>query len=168
MNADDPLEKKDPRLSWDSYFMEITKLVARRSTCTRRSVGAILVKDKHIIATGYNGPPKGLKHCSEVGCLREQLNIPSGERHEICRGLHGEQNAIIQAAVHGTSIKGATLYCTTQPCVICSKMLINADVKTIIYEGGYPDKLSLELLEEAEVDLIRFSDSSCRGETNQR
>ncbi len=136
--------------------MEITKVVAKRSTCTRRSVGAILVKDKHIIATGYNGPPKGLQHCDQVGCLRTKLNVPSGERHEICRGLHGEQNAIIQAAVHGSSIAGATLYCTTQPCVICTKMIINAGIKKIIYQGHYPDQLSLQMLEEAGVALIHF------------
>lgn len=149
-------DEKNSRPSWDSYFMEITKLVAKRSTCSRRAVGALLVKDKHIVSTGYNGPPKGLKHADEVGCLRTKLGIPSGERHEICRGLHGEQNAIIQAAVHGTSIKGATLYCTTQPCMICSKMIINADIKTVVYEGDYPDPLSLELLNEAGVQLVKF------------
>lgn len=148
--------EKDGRLPWDDYFMEITKTVAKRATCLRRAVGAILVKDKHIIATGYNGPPRGVRHCRETGCLREKLKIPSGERHEICRGLHGEQNAIIQAAIHGTSIEGATLYCTTQPCIICSKMLINAGIRTIKYEGSYPDALSLEMLEEAGIELVRF------------
>ncbi len=143
-----------PRPSWDEYFLEITKLVAKRSTCLRRAVGAILVKDKRIIATGYNGVPRGLKHCEEVGCLRERLGIPSGERHEICRGLHAEQNAIIQAAVHGVSIEGAVLYCTNQPCVICSKMLINAGIKQIKIESGYPDELSLSLLQEAAVELV--------------
>jgi dCMP deaminase len=142
------------RPSWDEYFLEITKLVAKRSTCLRRAVGAILVKDKRIIATGYNGVPRGLKHCEEVGCLRDRLGIPSGERHEICRGLHAEQNAIIQAAVHGTSIEGAMLYCTNQPCVICSKMLINAGIKQIKIENGYPDELSLTLLQEAGIELI--------------
>jgi dCMP deaminase len=142
------------RPSWDEYFLEITKLVAKRSTCLRRAVGAILVKDKRIIATGYNGVPRGLKHCEEVGCLRDRLGIPSGERHEICRGLHAEQNAIIQAAVHGTSIEGAMLYCTNQPCVICSKMLINAGIRQIKIESGYPDELSLTLLQEAGIELI--------------
>jgi dCMP deaminase len=151
-----PPPASDPRMSWDEYFMQIAHLVAKRATCLRRAVGAVLVKDKRIIATGYNGPPRGLKHCAETGCLRTQLNIPSGERHEICRGLHGEQNAIIQAAVHGISIEGATLYCTTQPCVICSKMLINAGIKVIKYEGQYPDELSLAMLREAGVELVHF------------
>ncbi len=136
--------------------MEITKLVAKRSTCLRRAVGAVLVKDKRIMATGYNGVPRGLKHCDETGCLRSRLNIPSGERHEICRGLHAEQNAIIQAAVYGISIEGAMIYCTTQPCVICSKMIINAGIKTIKFEGDYPDELSVSLLEEAGIELIKL------------
>lgn len=126
-------------------------MVASRSTCIRRKVGAILVKDKRILATGYNGPPSGITHCSEVGCLREKMGIPSGERHEICRGLHAEQNAIIQAALHGISIKGASIYTTTFPCIICSKMLINAGIEEIVYEDGYPDELSCRLLEEAKV-----------------
>ncbi len=150
------IAESNPRPSWDSYFMEITKLVAKRSTCLRRAVGAILVKDKRIMATGYNGVPRGLTHCDETGCLRSRLNIPSGERHEICRGLHAEQNAIIQAAVYGISIEGAMMYCTTQPCVICSKMLINAGIKTIKFEGDYPDELSVSLLEEAGIELIKF------------
>ncbi|MEW6516358.1 MAG: cytidine/deoxycytidylate deaminase family protein [candidate division FCPU426 bacterium] len=150
----------EPRMSWDDYFMQIAHLVAKRATCLRRAVGAVLVKDKRIIATGYNGPPRGLRHCTETGCLRTQLNIPSGERHEICRGLHGEQNAIIQAAVHGISIEGATLYCTTQPCVICSKMLINAGIRVIKYEGNYPDELSLAMLKEAGIELVRFEKSA--------
>lgn len=148
---------KDDRLSWDDYFMEITRLVSKRATCTRRAVGAILVKDKRIIATGYNGPPRGIRHCRETGCLRTQLNIPSGTRHEICRGLHGEQNAIIQAAIHGVSIEGATLYCTTQPCIICAKMLINAGIRIIKYEGKYPDELSLSMLQEAGIELVRLT-----------
>jgi len=118
----------EERPSYDEYFMEMAHLVAKRSTCLRRNVGAILVKDKHILSTGYNGAPKGLEHCSEVGCLRKELGIPSGERHEICRGLHAEQNAIIQAAVFGISIKNSVLYCTNTPCVVCANMLINADV----------------------------------------
>jgi dCMP deaminase len=153
-----PLPAQRP--PWDDYFMEITKLVAKRSTCLRRSVGAILVKDKHIIATGYNGVPQGLRHCAETGCLRAKLNIPSGERHEICRGLHAEQNAIIQAAVSGVSIQGATLYCTTQPCVICSKMLINAGIVQVKIETGYPDELSLEMLREAKIEIIYLKDNN--------
>ena len=139
------------RPTWDQYFMEITHLVARRSTCLRRQVGAVLVKDKNILATGYNGAPSGIAHCLDVGCLREQMGVPSGERHELCRGLHAEQNAIIQAAKHGTSIEGSTLYSTTMPCIICTKMLINCGVSHIHYAEGYPDDLSRDMLGEAGV-----------------
>ena len=136
------------RPTWEEYFMDITFLVAKRSTCLRRQVGAVLVKDKRILATGYNGAPSGLAHCLEVGCVREKNRIPSGERHELCRGLHGEQNAIIQAAFHGICIQGATLYCTNLTCVICTKMIINAGIREIIYASGYGDELSREMLEE--------------------
>jgi dCMP deaminase len=146
-----------PRPTWDEYFMEITHLVARRSTCLRRQVGAVLVKDKNILATGYNGAPSGIAHCLDVGCLREKLAIPSGERHELCRGLHAEQNAIIQAAKHGTNIDGATLYCTTMPCIICSKMIINAGIRQIVYEGGYADSLAAEMIAESGVAIVRFA-----------
>ena len=139
------------RLAWDDYFMEITYVVARRSTCLRRQVGAIIVLDKRILATGYNGAPSNLPHCGEVSCIRERLGVPSGERHELCRGLHAEQNAIIQAALHGSSIKGAILYCTHQPCVVCAKMIINAGIVQIVYQGAYPDKLSREMFEQAGV-----------------
>ncbi|MDH3393973.1 MAG: dCMP deaminase family protein [Desulfobulbaceae bacterium] len=144
------------RPSWDEYFMSITQLVAQRATCLRRRVGAILVRDKHIISTGYNGAPRKVSHCLDVGCLREQQNIPSGERHELCRGLHAEQNAIIQAALHGVSVEGATLYCTNSPCSICSKMLINAGIKTIYYREGYADFLGGQMLEEAGVKLVQL------------
>jgi len=137
------------RPTWEEYFMEITRLVAKRATCLRRQVGAVLVMDKRLLATGYNGAPSGLAHCLEVGCLREEKQIPSGERHELCRGLHAEQNVIIQAAFHGIRIQGSTLYCTNLPCAICTKMLINAGIKEIIYEGGYGDTLSREMLLEA-------------------
>ncbi len=143
----------DSRPSWEEYFMSITALVAERSTCLRRKVGAILVRDKRIIATGYNGAPSGIRHCLDVGCLREQQGIPSGERHELCRGLHAEQNAIIQAALHGVSVAGATLFCTNMPCSICSKMLINARIETIYYREGYADTLSTSLLAEAGIPL---------------
>ncbi|TYT73732.1 deoxycytidylate deaminase [Desulfobotulus mexicanus] len=140
----------EDRPSWDAYFMDIATLVACRSTCLRRAVGAILVKDRRILTTGYNGAPTGLMHCGQKkGCLREQLGVPSGQRHEICRGLHAEQNAIIQAARHGVSILGATLYCTTQPCSICARMFINAGIKEVYYKEGYADPLALEMLEEA-------------------
>jgi dCMP deaminase len=144
------------RPDWDSYFMAITILVAKRSTCIRRSVGAVIVKDKRILSTGYNGAPSGITHCSEVGCLRDQLNVPSGEKHELCRGIHAEQNAIIQAAFHGVSIKGATLYCTNQPCSICAKMIINAGIKNIFYQEGYDDSMSRQMLKDADVDLIKL------------
>jgi dCMP deaminase len=150
-----PLKKKESitphphRPSWEEYFMDITHLVAKRSTCLRRHVGAVLVKDKKILATGYNGAPSGLPHCLDVGCLREQLGIPSGERHELCRGLHAEQNAIVQAAYHGVGIQGATLYCTNHPCIICSKMLINAGIEKIVYEEGYADDLARTMLKES-------------------
>lgn len=144
------------RPSWDEYFMEIARVVATRSTCLRRQVGAVLVKEKRILTTGYNGAPRGLPHCLDIGCLREQLKIPSGERQELCRGLHAEQNAIIQAAYYGVSIMDATIYCTHQPCITCAKMLINAGIKRIIYEEAYPDELAEQMLKEANVELMRI------------
>ena len=140
--------------------MEIAHLVKRRATCLRREVGAVIVKDRNILATGYNGAPSGIEHCAERGCLREKLGIPSGERHEICRGLHAEQNAIIQAAKHGTSIEGATLYCTNQPCSICAKMIINAGVKQIIFQDGYPDALAEEMIKEAGIEVVSYVKST--------
>ena len=136
--------------------MDIASLVARRSTCRRRRVGAILVRNKRILATGYNGAPTGLPHCLDIGCLREELGIVSGERHELCRGLHAEQNVIIQAAYHGVSIKGATLYCTNLPCSICSKMLINAGISEIVYQEGYSDPMAKEMIKAAGVKLARI------------
>ena len=141
------------RPSWPEYFMAITRLVAMRSTCLRRSVGAVLVKDRRILATGYNGAPSGLKHCVEIGCLRQKLNIPSGERHELCRALHAEQNALIQASLYGISVKDSTLYATNQPCVICAKMLINAGIKEIVIACGYPDKLAMDFLKQAKIKI---------------
>ncbi len=144
------------RASWDEYFMQIAEIVKTRSTCLRRQVGALIVKDNRIITTGYNGAPEGIKHCSDLGsCLRSELKIPSGERHELCRALHAEQNAIIQAAKIGVSTQGATMYVTLQPCVICAKMAINAGIKKIVYKGDYPDELSLNMLNEAKVELIK-------------
>jgi dCMP deaminase len=143
----------DLRPSWDAYFMDIASLVARRSTCLRRAVGAVIVKDKRILSTGYNGAPSGIAHCAQTGCLREQLKVPSGERHELCRGIHAEQNAIIQAAYHGVSIRGATLYCTNLPCSICAKMIINAGIKTIVYLSGYADGMSEEMLHQAGITV---------------
>ena len=142
-------EKINKRPDWDTYFLEIVELVSKRSTCCRRAVGSGLVRDHRILATGYNGAPSKLKHCLDIGCLREQLKIPSGERHELCRGLHAEQNAVIQAALHGVNTKGSTLYCTNHPCVICAKMIINAGVVRIVIRDGYHDKLAAQMLKEA-------------------
>ncbi|GAB6097157.1 cytidine/deoxycytidylate deaminase family protein [Desulfatiferula olefinivorans] len=149
------MHRNADRPSFVTYFMDIAELVARRSTCLRRAVGAILVKDKRILSTGYNGAPSGVRHCAETGCLREQLNVPSGERHELCRGIHAEQNAIIQAAYYGVSIKGSTLFCTNLPCSICAKMLINAGIETIYYKSGYADALSGEMMTEAGLAVIK-------------
>lgn len=144
------------RPSWDEYFMSIVELVKDRSTCLRRKVGAVIVKDKRILTSGYNGSPVGCKHCEEVGCLRQQLNVPSGERHELCRASHAEQNAIVQAAMHGIPINGGTIYVTTQPCVICSKLIINSGIKRVVYKGEYPDELSMQLLSEAGIEIQRY------------
>ncbi len=133
--------------------MEVAKLVSRRATCLRRSVGAVLVKDKKILATGYNGAPSGFKHCLDVGCMREKLHIPSGERHELCRGLHAEQNVLLQAALYGISTKDSTLYITNQPCIICAKMVINAGIKEIVISSGYPDKMAMEFLKKSKIAL---------------
>lgn len=144
----------DTRPSWDEYFMQMAELTAQRSTCLRRKVGAVIVKDKHIIATGYNGAPRGLRHCGDLGgCLRQKLGVPSGQRHELCRALHAEQNAIIQAATLGQSIEGATIYVTHQPCIICAKMIINAGITRIVVRSGYPDKMSEEMVKEANLKI---------------
>jgi len=143
------MSDKSVRPSWDEYFMGITKLVSKRSTCIKRQVGAIVVKDHRILTSGYNGAPKGIKHCEDRGCLRKEMQVPSGQRHELCRGLHAEQNAIIQAAWHGVKIEGSTMYCTYQPCVICVKMMINAGIKELVYSGGYPDELAQTMLKES-------------------
>ena len=138
------------RPSWDEYFMEMAELTAKRSTCMRRHVGAVIVKDRHAIATGYNGAPSGIMHCEESGgCIRQQLNVPSGQRHELCMALHAEQNAIIQAAVMGNSVEGGTIYITHQPCAICAKMILNAGIKRIVIKEGYPDELAASILDEA-------------------
>ncbi len=145
------------RPSWDEYFLGICELVARRSTCLRRQVGAILVREKRILTTGYNGAPRGLRHCGELGgCQRERMGVPSGERHELCRALHAEQNAIIQAALHGVQVTGATMYITTQPCVLCAKMLINAGIERVVYRGAYPDEPAMEMLREAGIEVVRW------------
>ena len=144
------------RPSWETYFMSIATLVASRSTCLRRAVGAVIVKNRRVLATGYNGAPTGIKHCMDAGCLREKLDVQSGERHELCRGIHAEQNAIIQAAFHGVSIKDGTLFCTNLPCSICTKMIINAGINKIYYQSGYADFMSEELLKEAGIEVIKI------------
>ncbi|MFC1511085.1 cytidine/deoxycytidylate deaminase family protein [Candidatus Margulisiibacteriota bacterium] len=144
------------RPNWPDYFMKIAQDVSERATCVKRQVGSIIVKDNRILSTGYNGAPKGFKHCSAETCLRKKHNIPSGQRHELCRGLHAEQNAIIQAAVHGVEISGATMYCNFQPCVICVKMMINAGIAKLVYAGGYPDELAKEMLAESKIEIVRY------------
>ena len=147
------------RISWDEYFMRFAELAATRTTCLRRSVGAVIVKNKHILATGYNGAPKKVPNCKDLGgCLREKLNVPSGERHELCRALHAEQNAIIQCAMSGQNIEGATIYITHQPCIICSKMIINAGIKRIVVREGYPDNLAKQILSEAGLSIIMLGE----------
>lgn len=144
------------RPSWDMYFMEVARLVATRSTCLRRQVGAVLVRDERIIATGYNGAPQGLPHCAEVGCLREQQGVPSGQRYELCRGVHAEQNAIINAALYGVSTKGAILYCTDQPCLLCARMIINAGVTKVLHEGDFSDDNARQFLHQAGIELVNI------------
>jgi dCMP deaminase len=144
------------RPTLDEYFMEIATVVAKRSTCLRNQVGALFVKNKRILSTGYNGAPAGLDHCDVVGCARE--NVASGTRHELCRAVHAEQNAIIQAALHGISIEGATLYCTHQPCILCAKMMINARIEKVVYRQSYPDGTALDFLEQAGIEVVRVKD----------
>lgn len=145
------------RPSWDEYFMEMAELTAKRSTCMRRSVGAVIVKDNRAVATGYNGAPKGIAHCeNRGGCIRQQMNVPSGQRHELCMALHAEQNAIIQAAAMGNSIEGGTIYITHQPCAICAKMIINSGIKRIVIKEGYPDELAAPILAEAGLEIEKI------------
>jgi dCMP deaminase len=144
------------RPSWDEYFMKICDDVAERSTCKRHNFGAVIVRDKRLLATGYNGAPRGLPHCLEIGCLRDELGIPSGTHHEICRGVHAEQNAIIQCALHGVSSKDATMYVNGIPCKICAKMMINAGIVRVVYSGDYADKEAFELFKQAGVKMDRL------------
>lgn len=149
------------RPTWDEYFMEMAELTARRSTCLRRKVGAVIVKERRAVATGYNGAPSGIAHCGERGgCLRQKLGVPSGQRHELCMALHAEQNAIIQAASMGHAIEGGTIYITHQPCVICAKMIINAGIKRIVVREGYPDQLSVDILKEAGLEIERMGEKA--------
>ena len=144
------------RPSWDEYFIKLAVDVAERSTCLRRKVGAILVKNKRILTSGYNGAPSGLRHCEEVGCIRAERNVPSGERHELCRGLHAEMNAFLQAALHGVSTQDAVIYTTTFPCSLCAKMIINAGIARVVEAGDYPDELAREMLAEAGVEVVHI------------
>lgn len=148
------LARVKSRPPWDTYFMQFALLAKSRASCIRRAVGAVIVKDRHVLATGYNGAPKGLAHAEEVGCLRTELGVPSGQRHEICRGLHAEQNAIIQAAYHGVAICGADMYVTTHPCAICAKMIINAGIRRVFYLEGYADPIAKMIIEESGLELI--------------
>lgn len=150
---------KDTRPGWDEYFMEMAEVAKKRSTCLRRSVGALIVKNNRILATGYNGVPSGVEHCSTKGCRRAEMNVPSGQRHELCRGIHAEQNAIVQAAFLGVSIAGSTLYCTNQPCILCAKMIINAGINRIVVKEGYPDELAKEMLDEAGLKIEYLGDN---------
>ncbi len=150
------MNRPEDRPTIDEYFMKMAHLISERSTCLRRRVGAVIVDDKRVITTGYNGAPKGLKHCSETGCLREQLKVPSGERHELCRGVHAEQNAIIQAALFGVSVKGSTMYITNYPCSVCAKMVLNAGIVEVVYQGEYKDELAIQLLTEGEIVVRNF------------
>ncbi|MBU2463071.1 MAG: cytidine/deoxycytidylate deaminase family protein [Candidatus Edwardsbacteria bacterium] len=149
------LPGKKARPSWEKFFIDLARMVSTRSTCLRRQVGAVVVRDKRILATGYNGAPSGMEHCDQVGCIRERLKVPSGERHEICRAIHAEQNAIIQAATFGVSLAGGTIYITHHPCVLCSKMLINSGIKKVVYQQGYPDELSRLMLKEAKLKTTK-------------
>ena len=148
--------KSIERPSSDDYFMEIASVVAKRSTCLRNHVGALFVKNKRILTTGYNGAPAGLEHCDVVGCARD--GVASGTRHELCRAVHAEQNAIIQAALHGISIEGATLYCTHQPCILCAKMMINARIAKVVYQQSYPDQTALDFLQQAGIEVVRVNE----------
>ena len=153
----------DTRPEWSDYFMDIASMVATRSTCMRRQVGCVIVKDRRILSSGYNGAPSGVAHCDEVGCRRAEEGVPSGERVEMCRGVHAEQNAIIQGARHGIVLDGASAYVTTRPCSICAKMMINAGIVEIVYDGDFPDELSSQLLKEAGVFCQKYRKNQRAG-----
>ncbi len=148
------------RPTQDEYFMEIANVVAKRSTCLRIHVGAVIVKNGRILSTGYNGAPHGFEHCLDIGCIREKEHIAHGTRHELCRAVHAEQNAIIQAALHGVSIEDATVYCTHQPCILCTKMIINGRMKRVVFQNGYPDEMSIQFLEQAGIEIVRMQEEA--------
>ncbi len=154
--------QKRNRPGWDEYFMHLAGVVATRSTCLRRSIGAVIVRDKRVLATGYNGAPTGLPHCIDIGCLKDELGVPSGEHQEICRALHAEQNAIVQAARYGISVDGSTMYCTTEPCSVCAKMMINAGIRRVVYQEPYPDRFSRQLLDQAGIEVVHFAPDGCK------
>ncbi|MFA5858258.1 MAG: dCMP deaminase family protein [Elusimicrobiota bacterium] len=156
MSINKSRNKTYKRLSWDEYFLKLALLVAERSTCVRHHVGAVIVRNRRVLTTGYNGAAAGVKDCMELGCLRNALNIPSGQRHEICRAIHAEQNAIIQAATYGTDISGGTLYCTHSPCILCAKMLVNAKIMRFVSCGEYADKQFIALFKEAKVEFVKL------------
>ncbi len=149
---------EEKRISWDEYFISITKEVAKRSSCLRRHVGAVLVKNKHILSTGYNGSVRNMPHCFEVGCIREKMQIPSGTRHELCRGLHAEQNALLFATSLGIDTEGATLYSLTHPCILCAKMIVQAGIKRVVYINDYPDSFAELIFKESGVETVKFCD----------
>ncbi|NLL94309.1 MAG: cytidine deaminase [Thermoplasmatales archaeon] len=151
----------------DKYFMDMAELVSKRSTCVRRQVGAVIVKDKRVLTTGYNGSPRGTMHCEEKGCIREQMNIPSGTRHELCRGVHAEQNAVIQAAYFGVSIKDGTIYTTTYPCSMCAKIIINAGIVEVVYRDGYVDDLSKMLFKETDMLVREYPPKNGNGKAGE-
>ena len=154
-----PVEAIEQRPDWETYFMDMARLASRRSSCHRRAVGAVIVKNKQVLTTGYNGNPPEFEHCATMGCIREMLNVPSGQHHELCTGLHAEQNAIIQAAVTGVSIAGATLYTTTFPCVTCAKMIMAARISEVVYDEGYPDELGRFMLARSSIRVRRFGET---------
>jgi len=156
------MTEQNGRPTADEYFMEMAHLASKRSTCLRRKVGAVIVKDKRVLTTGYNGAPKGLEHCEKTGCLRQRMKVPSGERHELCRGVHAEQNAIIQAAVFGVSIEGSTIYITNYPCSVCAKLMLNAGIAEVVYDGEYRDDLATKLLAEAKIKVRNYP--HCRNQ----
>ena len=161
-------ESGPERPSWDEYFMRIARLISTRSTCLRRQVGAVIVRGQRILSTGYNGAPNKITHCLEIGCLRDAMQVAPGERHEICRGIHAEQNAILQAALSGTGIKDAKIYITSHPCSLCAKMLINAGIIGVVYEGEYPDELAIQMLSDANIKAEKYSCDVPRGQASVR
>lgn len=162
------MDGTNSRPEWPAYFLAMAQIASMRSTCVRRRIGAVIVAENRILATGYNGAPAGTRHCTDIGCLRQQMGIPSGERHEICRGSHAEMNAIAQAASSGTAISGCTIYCTHEPCSVCSKLLINAGCRRAIYMYPYPDELSRTLRNESGMTSETYADEDAVAQILRR